>query len=206
MVQQFVDTGETITCYRVLTLFGEPLYFQFNRLADPRVDLNAADEVIERAPIANQSFTDKKRLLITEPDVLALARRAHEAIPEVPLKGVDILREIRHRQALRDRGETAAATPGISPRRIWRRPARKRGRRSSATSAASSMPCAPLPASWSRRPTPRRNKPGALAPDAGEELLEVWRQVATLGIRMRPWPSPLDGRQQVIFRVAPAAR
>ncbi len=94
MVQQFVDTGETITCYRVLTLFGEPLYFQFNEMADPRVDLNAADEVIERAPIANQSFTDKKRLLITEPDVLALARRAHEAIPEVPLKGVDILREI----------------------------------------------------------------------------------------------------------------
>src|SRR5262249_25569556 len=64
------------------------------RAVQPRVDLTAADEVLEGAAIATQSFREKERQLVKDPDLIALARAAHDAIPEVPLKGCDILRDV----------------------------------------------------------------------------------------------------------------
>jgi hypothetical protein len=95
VVQQFIDTGQAITTYRVLTLFGEPLYAQLNVADGARVDLAASDEVIENAPIALQTARAREGQLTTEPEVLALARAAHAAVPEIPLKGTDILRDTR---------------------------------------------------------------------------------------------------------------
>jgi hypothetical protein len=92
LVQQFIDTGERLTLYRVLTLLGEPLYCQFMRSRDPRVDLSAPDDVIEAAVIANQRV-EEDEFFVNEPDVLAVARAAHAAMPEIPLKGCDIIRE-----------------------------------------------------------------------------------------------------------------
>jgi hypothetical protein len=60
---------------------------------DQRVDLDAADEEIERSTIATQATTDRESNLVKEPDVLAFARAMHMAVPDVPLKGCDILRE-----------------------------------------------------------------------------------------------------------------
>ena len=97
LVQQFIDTGERLTLYRVLTLFGEPLYCQFMRSRASRVDLSAPDDVIETAAIANQAV-DQDEFFVTEPDVLAVARSAHAAIPEVPLKGCDIIRDAGSRR------------------------------------------------------------------------------------------------------------
>ena len=61
----------------------------------PRVDLGAADDLIERAAVAIQSVDDgdQTRTLVKDPDVIAIGRAAHAAIPEVPLKGSDVLRE-----------------------------------------------------------------------------------------------------------------
>jgi hypothetical protein len=92
LVQAFIDTGERLTLYRVLTLFGEPLYCQFMRSRSPRVDLAAPDDVIEAAVVANQRV-EEEEFFVSEPDVLAAARAAHAAMPEIPLKGSDIIRE-----------------------------------------------------------------------------------------------------------------
>jgi len=92
LVQQFINTGERIAYYRVLTLFGEPLYVNLGRAANARIDLGAPDEVIEKAVVATQAI-DKEKYLVSDPDVIALARAAHAAIPEVPLKGCDIVRD-----------------------------------------------------------------------------------------------------------------
>jgi hypothetical protein len=92
LVQQFVDTGEWPSYYRVLTLFGEPLYCRKGFTAKPRPPLNASDEVLLNAPIAtNAQFGE--RHAANDPDVLDLARRAYAAMPAIPLQGVDIIRE-----------------------------------------------------------------------------------------------------------------
>jgi len=59
----------------------------------PRVDLAAPDSVIETAPIAYQADANRERILIRDADVLAMARAAHKAFPEIPLIGCDIIRE-----------------------------------------------------------------------------------------------------------------
>jgi hypothetical protein len=93
LVQQYIDTGERLSVYRVLTLFGEPLYAQLNRSSAARVDLAAADDAIESAVVALQAGENREGILIDDPEVIALARAAHEALPEIPLKGCDIIRE-----------------------------------------------------------------------------------------------------------------
>ncbi len=92
MVQQFIDTGERIAAFRVLTLFGEPLYCQFNRSETTRPGLNTSDEEIESAVMATQIVDKDKRFVIDE-EAIALARAAHATIPDVPLKGCDILKD-----------------------------------------------------------------------------------------------------------------
>jgi hypothetical protein len=93
VVQQFINTGEHTNSYRVLTLFGEALYCLHVVVAPTRVDLTSDDTTIEAAPISHQSSLERDRFFVYDADVVALARRAHWAIPEIPLKGIDIVRE-----------------------------------------------------------------------------------------------------------------
>lgn len=96
MIQEFINTGAQPSHYRVLTLFGEPLYCQWRALKTPPVDLLADNETLNRTVIAtNAPGAERKRKLVDDPDVLALARRVHSVAPDVPLKGVDIIREDR---------------------------------------------------------------------------------------------------------------
>lgn len=96
VVQQFINTGPQLSTYRVLTLFGEPLYCEYNYLDHSQLDLEADDAVIEATNIAIQGDTmNRHRVFQYDADMVALARAAHHAIPEVPLKGVDILRDHR---------------------------------------------------------------------------------------------------------------
>jgi len=92
LVQQYIDTGDKLAVYRVLTFFGEPLYAMLIRSRVPRVDLSAPDPIIERAIIAHQADEDRDRHLVNDPDVIALARLVYAAIPEIPLQGCDIIR------------------------------------------------------------------------------------------------------------------
>jgi hypothetical protein len=93
LVQQFIDSGENVEMYRVLTLFGEPLYCQWMRALERRVALDADDATIEAAVIASQAL-DEHEAFVSPADVLKVARAAHAAMPEIPVKGCDIVRDM----------------------------------------------------------------------------------------------------------------
>lgn len=96
VAQQFIDTGPQLSTFRVLTLFGEPLYCEFNYLDDSQPDFSATDDVIESTNIAIQGNTlNRHRVFQYDADMVAVARAAHAAIPEIPLKGCDILKDHR---------------------------------------------------------------------------------------------------------------
>jgi hypothetical protein len=93
LVQKFIDTGEFVPYTRVSTFFSEPMYSYFQRSKSPRGSLDSPDEVIETLRITNNSVIFRERQLRAEDDVVAFARRVHDAFPNIPLLGTDILRE-----------------------------------------------------------------------------------------------------------------
>lgn len=94
-VQRYIHTGADIRWNRVSSLFSRPLWALRSRAIEPKVDLSAPDEVIERAAITNVNGGQRFHEFTAEPDVLALAAAVHDAMPDVPLLGVDILRDER---------------------------------------------------------------------------------------------------------------
>jgi hypothetical protein len=91
--QRFVDTGPFVNHYRVVTLFGAPLlaFKTTSKIARPSLD--APDEVLASTTVkATRKTGPIVRELNQDADVLALARRAYSALPEIPLHAVDIIR------------------------------------------------------------------------------------------------------------------
>ena len=94
MVQQYVNTGGKVAILRVLTLFGEPLYVLLTETKPNVVDLTLSDEEIEKTPIANQQHDDIDRIFIDDEAACVVARAAYRALPEVPLQGCDVIRDV----------------------------------------------------------------------------------------------------------------
>lgn len=99
LVQELIDTGPYPSKFRVLSLFGNPLYSSITRSMVPRASLDASDEEIEASiidaknPLSKAADKDEKRTqLAADPDVLAFAREVHGAFPRKPLLGIDILK------------------------------------------------------------------------------------------------------------------
>ena len=92
IAQKFINTGEYPSHYRILTLFGEPI-FGFRALSTVRRPaFDAAPEVLAAGPFMAKH--GQRRLIIpVELDVLDLARKTFDAISDVALHGVDIIRE-----------------------------------------------------------------------------------------------------------------
>jgi hypothetical protein len=96
VVQPFIDTGPELLLMRVLTLFGEPLYMTRMRAPRPVMDLAGADDdTLENMKIATQIADEKINDFVADEAALAMARRIHAAVPEIPLKGSDIMRDVR---------------------------------------------------------------------------------------------------------------
>jgi hypothetical protein len=100
LVQSFVDTGRFPVNWRVLTLFGRPLYCFRSTCPIERPALDAPDEAIEKAviepkhPSVKETFDyAEMRDFAADPEIMAFARRIHRAFPRLPLLGCDILRE-----------------------------------------------------------------------------------------------------------------
>lgn len=94
LVQRFVDTGPYPCKYRALTLCGEVLYAQFRRLLEPRPDLASSDELLQSAQVAT-SGGDCEYFHDDYPDVVVLSKRVAAAFPQIPLLGIDIVRDFR---------------------------------------------------------------------------------------------------------------
>jgi hypothetical protein len=92
IVQTLIDTGEYPSHYRVLTLFGEPI-FAFRAMSIvARPPLDAPSDVLAAGPFMAKH--GQRRLIVpVEDDVLHLARQTFGAISEVALHGCDIIRE-----------------------------------------------------------------------------------------------------------------
>lgn len=91
--QRFVDTGPFVNHYRVLTLFGEPLLaFKTTSLVE-RPSLDVPDDTLATLPVkATRKAGPIRREMVRDADVLAVAKRAYLALPEIPLQAVDMVK------------------------------------------------------------------------------------------------------------------
>lgn len=94
IIQDFIYTGEHPVSYRVSSLFGEPLWaWRVDGSRDKPVlrdRLGFRDGGISIASSGKGcSFS-----LIEDREIFSLAKQAHRAFPQIPLLGIDILRDV----------------------------------------------------------------------------------------------------------------
>jgi hypothetical protein len=92
IAQRFIDTGPFPCHYRVQTMFGRVLYCWRQTLNTERPPLDAPDHEIEGAVVASQGG-QRNFMLSAEEDVLNLAAAVHRALPDMPILGIDIVRD-----------------------------------------------------------------------------------------------------------------
>lgn len=90
IAQRFVDSGFPMSC-RVLTFFGEPV-FSYLRQSTIRLHLPEDKDVFEQSEFM-PSAPNNIISFSMEPDFLALASAAFDAMPGLALQGCDIMRE-----------------------------------------------------------------------------------------------------------------
>ncbi len=95
IVQRWIDTGGLLTHYRVLTLFGEPLYAICERRRAPSDDSSRMPGETDEISVASQDidFDHGEFIFTEEADVLATARAMFRSMPEVALQACDLIRE-----------------------------------------------------------------------------------------------------------------
>jgi hypothetical protein len=98
LVQRFIYTGPWPISYRVTTLFGKPLLAwkvtadRQRRSLDGPDDFGSGGETGGGYSICS-SGKGCQFELIDDTDILELASRAHQAFPDMPILGTDIIRE-----------------------------------------------------------------------------------------------------------------
>lgn len=93
IVQKFVYTGEFANTYRVTTFLGEPIFAFAARSTERSPSLDAPDSEIEAG-----AFTQKFSSVVTfeeQEEYLTLARDVAAAFDDVPLLGIDFVRDAR---------------------------------------------------------------------------------------------------------------
>ena len=95
LAQDYIHTGPWPTSYRVGTVFGEPIYalrFEASRTRPPFEDTPNSSEAFVGRTIVAASKGSLADAAVPE-DVIELAKSAHQAFPDVPVLGTDIVRE-----------------------------------------------------------------------------------------------------------------
>lgn len=90
LVQQWIDTGDKLTVYRCLTLFGAVLYGSRTQRIEARPPLDSPDDVIEAMPAESDRGQGTRT---HDRSLLEFALHMAEAFPRHPILGCDILRE-----------------------------------------------------------------------------------------------------------------
>lgn len=85
LIQRFIDTGTPISSWRVLMFLGRPLYCQ--RMDGP------VPKPGDPPQLAMQALSGGTRRFAYDADVVAAATSAAGAFSDIPLLGVDVLRE-----------------------------------------------------------------------------------------------------------------
>lgn len=96
LAQKFVDATDQSGRqyeYRVLTLFARPLYSLMGATELPRQSMAEIVDEFGGKIAFNRKGLKRELRLVAEGDVLDLARRAAQALGEVPCLGLDIVRE-----------------------------------------------------------------------------------------------------------------
>ncbi len=96
LVEPYIDHSEDgyPAAYRVLSLFGRALYCARNRWREKRAPLaEIAADPLGVIASNNKTMGGHIRALCNDPEIVSLGERAHQAFPECPVIGVDIIRE-----------------------------------------------------------------------------------------------------------------
>ncbi|WP_162914286.1 hypothetical protein [Taklimakanibacter lacteus] len=95
LVQQFIDTGDYPTHYRVETFLGEALCCRTIFSSLKRPSLTASDRTLLDGVVASNAVIagGNRTAAARDEEVIAFARRMDATIPDCPLKGCDVLRE-----------------------------------------------------------------------------------------------------------------
>ena len=88
-----VDAEGRAGDYRVITLFGHELLAGYKWRTEPQRPLAELAADPDSIIAVNDTSLEKTRRLAHEEDVIALARSVHGAFPEIPVLGIDIVRE-----------------------------------------------------------------------------------------------------------------
>ena len=93
LAQRFIHTGPYPESYRVMTVLGRPIYARFARATERLPDdIEAMDDPSTLKITSNVSAGGVVEQR-TEPDAIALATRAAMVFAELPVLGVDLLRD-----------------------------------------------------------------------------------------------------------------
>ena len=94
VVQKFIETGDYSEDYRVVTLFGRPLYALHRKslvkMVRPGED---GPSRTSEGVVSNASSGPRETGLCYEQDILDFAASCHRAIPDVPFQAIDVRRD-----------------------------------------------------------------------------------------------------------------
>jgi len=90
LIQKFIESGDSPSYFRALSLFGEILYLRKTTNTASQIGSISDDDLPN--PVANAAHGRAE--LVYDAEVIAFARKvAESAFPEIPLLGLDIIRE-----------------------------------------------------------------------------------------------------------------
>ena len=96
LIQPYIEHTENgyPTEYRVMTVFGNVVYSARNSWAMPRKATLEEIANDQKGIIASNSrHFDRARTVWNDAEIIALGEKAHAAFPEIPVLGVDVLRD-----------------------------------------------------------------------------------------------------------------
>ena len=91
VAQVFVDTGTYPSIYRVMTVFGRAVYSTVSRSKRARPDLDPAGA--EPIDMSIAATVERDLRMSYDMEVIRAAEAIYPAMPDIPVHGVDIIRE-----------------------------------------------------------------------------------------------------------------
>lgn len=95
LIQEFVYTGPWPVSYRVASFFGKVLFAYRSEADNQRRRLEGPDQFQCGGISVVATAVGGKCALTDDPEIIALGERTHQAFPDVPLLGVDIIRDVQ---------------------------------------------------------------------------------------------------------------